>query len=317
MIRALLTIFCVSLFWLNPIQAQQIADFSTFRENAIAHNPALTGEERASYGYIVARSQWSDIKKSPFTANIGFHTRLDRKNIGIGGYIFSDFTGPSSYTAINGSFAYHIVFSEYRRGVSEYRALSFGLGLSIVQHRLNANQIILDQPMDNSISQNKGTQLFPDASFGLQYKTKKFFVGASIPQLLHLNVEIEGQGNNVNRFRKMQHYFLMLGGRIYAKKTKDNHHPFYVEPALNVHYVINAPFQGVGSIRFAMEDLFHVGIGYRSASTLVFEGGFTVSKRFRLFYAYDFAVGNSIRNATGQVHEIGMGFKFNRDIFSY
>lgn len=310
-------LFIVAVFMLTPVllDAQQIVDFTSFRENAFAFNPALAGSERATFGQISGRTQWSDIRKSPFTANLFAHTRVDRKNIGYGGYILNDFTGPSSYTALNFSFAYHIVFSEYRSGLSEYKALSFGLSASVVQHRLNGNEIILDQPVDESISRIKGTQFFPDAAFGMHYRSKTIFASASIPQLLHLNVSIDGINGNVNRFRKLQHYYLMFGGRIYSKKKQNNKYPFYVEPAFNMHYVIGAPPQGVVSMRFYMEDLFFVGAGYRSLSSVIFEGGVTVSKKFSIFYAYDFETTSNVRTSAGQVHEIGMSFLFNKDIF--
>jgi type IX secretion system PorP/SprF family membrane protein len=140
-------IFIITIIFIiesNSIYAQQIVDFSMFRENQFLFNPAMAGSEQASVAQVNVRKQFTNINSSPFSANVSFHTEMKKKNIGLGGYLFNDFTGPTSYTGINFSFAYRIVFSEYRSGVSEYKALSFGLSSSLVQHRLNGSKIKLD-----------------------------------------------------------------------------------------------------------------------------------------------------------------------------
>lgn len=301
----------------NPLFSQQFPDFSLFRENVFLFNPAVAGTEQAMVGNISLRKQFSNINDAPFSANLAFHTFIKDKNIGLGGYLFNDFTGPTSFTGLNFSFAYHIVFSEYRAGLSEYKALSFGLSLSAVQHRLNANKIKLDQEIDEALFRTRGSQFFPDASFGIHYKSKRLFVSASVPQLLHLDVPINGQNGEETRLKKMQHYFLMAGYRIFLEKNAQRNHPLYFEPAVNAHYVIGAPPQAVFSTRFGMDELFFIGAGYRSLATVVFEGGITINRNLNIFYAYDHAAGRSIRQDVGQTHEIGISYRFMKEYWSY
>lgn len=301
------------------IQAQQVPDLSLFRENIFLYNPAVAGTDQASIIGLAVRKQWTNIKSSPFTAMAYYHTSIPDKNIGVGVTLSSDFVGPTSFTSITGSFAYNLVLSEYRTGVSNYKVLSFGLSASLVQNRINGNKIRLDDPQDDAIFNNRGTQFFPDASFGIYYKSKTIFASASIPQLLHLNVNIEGQNGEQSRFKKMQHYYAMFGGRIFLNKKKivnANQNEFYIEPAFNFHYVINAPPQAIISARFAMKEVFFVGVGYRSLNTLVLEGGFTVKKKVSLFYSYDMGAGN-VRQDVGQVHEVGLKVKFKQNFWTY
>ena len=303
----------------SGVFAQQLPDFSLFRENAFLYNPAVAGTDQASVINLSVRKQWTNIKSSPFTAVASYHTSLEQKNIGLGVSIFNDFIGPTSFTCISGSFAYNLVLSEFRRGVSNYKVLSFGLSAGLMQYRINGNQIRLDQPQDEAIFRNKGSQFFPDASFGVYYKSKTIFASASIPQLLNLTVPIEGQNNEQSKFKKMQHYYAMFGGRIFLNKKKatgPNDKEFYIEPAFNFHYVINAPPQAMISARFAMQEVFFVGGGWRSLNSIMMEGGFTVKKAFSISYAYDLGAGN-VRQDVGQVHEISMKFKFKQDFWSY
>ena len=310
----------LSLIFLGiGLSAQQLPDFSLYRENAFLYNPAVAGTDQASVINLSVRKQWTNINSSPFTAIASYHTSIEQKNIGVGAVIFNDFIGPTSFTGITGSFAYNLVLSDYRRGASEYKVLSFGLAASLMQYRINGNKILLDIPQDEAIFSNKGTQFFPDASFGVYYKSKTLFASASIPQLLNLTVPIEGQNGEQSRFKKMQHYYAMFGGRIFLNKkkmTNVNEMAFYVEPAFNFHYVINAPPQAMISTRFAIQEMFFVGAGWRSMSSVMFEGGFTVKKSISIGYSYDMGAGN-IRQDVGQVHELSMKFKFQQDFWSY
>ena len=310
----------LSLIFLGiGLSAQQLPDFSLYRENAFLYNPAVAGTDQASVINLSVRKQWTNINSSPFTAIASYHTSIEQKNIGVGAVIFNDFIGPTSFTGITGSFAYNLVLSDYRRGASEYKVLSFGLAASLMQYRINGNKILLDIPQDDAIFSNKGTQFFPDASFGVYYKSKTLFASASIPQLLNLTVPIEGQNGEQSRFKKMQHYYAMFGGRIFLNKNKftnANEMAFYIEPAFNFHYVINAPPQAMISTRFAIQEMFFVGAGWRSMSSVMFEGGFTVKKSISIGYSYDMGAGN-IRQDVGQVHELSMKFKFQQDFWSY
>jgi type IX secretion system PorP/SprF family membrane protein len=288
-----------------------------FRENQFLFNPAMAGTEKVSVIQSTFRKSFTNISGSPLSAIVSYHTYLKEKNIGLGGYIFNDFTGPSSYTGLNFSFAYHIVFSEYRRGVSERKVLSFGLSASAVQYRLNGNKIKLDQPQDDAIFRTRGTQFFPDAAFGAHYRSKRVFATLAIPQLLHLEVPLRGQDGEKIRLRKMQHYFAMVSYKIYVGDNQHKEYPTYLEPGFNVHYVIGAPPQIVTTARFGLDELFFIGAGYRSMTTVVLEGGVTISKRVNIFYSYDHGAGKWVRQDIGQTHEIGVSVKFAKDFWSY
>ena len=84
--------------------AQQLPDFSFSKESMFLYNPSVAGHAQGMYIFSTFRSQWGKIEGSPFTANIGFHTPLRNKRINLGASVFNDFTGPTSYSGISGSF---------------------------------------------------------------------------------------------------------------------------------------------------------------------------------------------------------------------
>lgn len=297
----------------STIFAQQLPDFSLFRENAFLFNPAVAGTDQESVIGLSIRKQWTNINQSPTTVAAYFQTGIENKNIGLGATIFNDFIGPTNFTGITGSFAYNIVLSEEKPGISHYKVLSFGLAASIMQYRINGTKIILDQAQDNAILSGRSSQIYPDAAFGIYYKSRTLFASASIPQLLQLNVPFGTDDGQTSKFKKMQHYYAMFGGRIFVGKNKDAiSNQLYIEPAVNFHYIINSKPQAMISSRFAMKDVFFVGLGYRSLSTLMMEGGFTIKKQFSVSYAYDMGAGN-VRQDVGQVHELGLVFNFGKN----
>lgn len=300
---------------LTVSNAQQLADYSLAKQNLFNYNPAVAGTEEASIVYINARTEWTKIKDSPFSANIVYHQPLKNEHIGLGGSFTTDFTGPTSYVGLNLSFAYHIIFSEYRPGVSERKTLSFGLSGSIVQYSINGSKIQLDIPQDDALYAYKGSQFFPDAAFGIHYKSKRVTASISVPQLLHLDVPITSrQIEKDAELKKMQHYFGFFSYKFLLNKKAMNNTKMYLEPIVNVHYVIGAPFQGVASLRYSLEDKFFAEVGYRSLSTMVFGAGLTIAKRFSLSYAYDFSLSDT-RTELGSVHELQLRFKFNETNF--
>lgn len=291
--------------------SQQLPDYTIAKENLFSYNPALTGSEENNVVYLTGRYEWTKMRKSPFSAFLAYHQPLKNKHIGLGGYFFNDFTGPTSFTGLNLSFAYHLIFSECIPGVSERETLSFGLSASAVQYRINGSDIHLDIPQDESLYRYKGSQFYPDVSFGVYYKTKQITASLSIPQLLHLDIPIKSrQIDTKTTLKKMQHYFGFFSYKFHINKKQMNNYKMYLEPIVNIHYVIGAPFQGVVSLRYSYEDYFYVEAGYRSLSTMVFGAGFSIKDRFSVGYAYDFNF-SEVRVNLGSVHEIQLKYKFN------
>lgn len=306
-------LFTAFLFlFLIKTEAQQLPDFTLSKENTFTYNPAYAGTEQMHVVSLSARKQWLQMQGSPLSLNLAYHTLLKKKNIGLGGYVFTDFAGPSGYTGVNFSFAYHLVLKEKVWGYSERHILSFGVSLSAVQYRINGSQIKLDIPQDEAIYSYKGSQFYPDASFGIHYTSKNVKTGLSIPQLLHLDVPINSsQTTQTLRLRKLQHYYAYFSYEFDLSPKRINNRKHYIQPSVNVHYVINAPFQALVAFRYDYDHIFFAELGYRSLSTMTFGAGVKIAKQFSIAYAYDFNF-NPVRSNLGSVHELLLRFEFDR-----
>ncbi|HLP21142.1 MAG TPA: PorP/SprF family type IX secretion system membrane protein, partial [Chitinophagales bacterium] len=173
--------------------AQQVEEFSLLRENAFVLNPALAGQNGWIHGTATFRKQFTRIEQSPYTALLAMDGQIKDKNLGIGGYIIQDVTGPTGKTSGTISLAYSIPLykNKYTPRMSNGQAnhvLSIGASVSVVQYRLQADKLLLDNPGDPELYTTRGSRIFPDASFGIYYKYKdNFYAGVSAPQIMGLN----------------------------------------------------------------------------------------------------------------------------------
>lgn len=95
------------LFFLGAvtqISAQQLQTSSTVYDlQGIYHNPSTAGVQGSMVG-VSYRTQWSGFSGAPKTATVFGSFDMPKHNIGIGGYIYNDKTGPTSRTGVQLAF---------------------------------------------------------------------------------------------------------------------------------------------------------------------------------------------------------------------
>lgn len=300
----------VAICLLVAAKAQQVEEFSLLRENAFVLNPALAGTQGWIHGTATFRKQFTRIEQSPYTALLAMDGEIKDKHLGIGGYIIQDVTGPTGKTAGTVSVAYNIpLFKKYSARYSNGRSdhiLSIGASISVVQYRLQADKLVLDNPGDPRLYTSTGSKIFPDASFGVYYKWRNnFYAGVSVPQIMGLNINYRGNDGTA-MIKKMQHLNILLGGKI--EWARGN---FSIDPVASFRWVKGAPPQGDVGLRFIIYKIFYVGANYRSLNYAIAEAGFSVKDLFFVSYATDINL-SKYRKDLGSTHEICLSFKINQ-----
>ena len=269
----------LSLISYHSTFAQQVEDFSLIRENAFVLNPALAGMQGWLHGTATFRKQFTRLDQSPYTAMLAMDGQIDGKNIGIGGFLIHDVTGPTGKSAATIACAYNIPlwkkFGTKYTNRKSYHNLSIGIAVSVVQYRLRGDQLILDNPGDPELYSTTGYKIFPDLSAGIYYRYQKnFFVGFSVPQMMGLNVNYRGN-DGFAKIKKVQHINVLIGGKI--EWARGN---FSIDPVAAFRWVKGAPPQGDVGLRFMVYKIFYLGANYRSLNYAIFEGGFNIKDKF-------------------------------------
>ena len=301
MTRYLLTAF-IFLSVAGAASAQQIEDFSLLRENAFILNPAIAGTEGWLHGVATFRKEFLQINQSPYTALLAFNGQIASKNIGLGGYLMDDVTGPTSKIEANFAFAYNLPLQKKYDHSDPDHILSFGASVSIVQYRLNGGELQPDNPSDPQLTLAQATKIFPDATFGIYYRYKEnFFAGFSVPQIMGLNINYHS-ADGTAAIKTVQQFNVLIGGKI-----PFDHGKLSIDPIADFRYENGAPPQGDAGARFTILNIVWVGCNYRTMNYMVFEAGFNVKDVFKLSYAYDLNTA-SYTQELGGTHELSLSF---------
>jgi type IX secretion system PorP/SprF family membrane protein len=295
-------LFVLTIMFSTAMYGQQIEDFSLMRENAFVLNPAVAGTEGWLHGVATFRKEFLQINQSPYTALLAMNGLIASKNIGLGGYLIDDVTGPTSKTGANFAFAYNLpIKPRYYNGPADH-ILSFGASVSIVQYRLNGNDLLPNNPGDPLLVTSNATKIFPDASFGIYYRYKEnFFAGFSVPQIMGLNINYQSPDGTA-AIKTVQQLNFLVGGSIPFNRGK-----LSLDPIADFRYEKGAPPQGDVGARFTVRNLVWVGVNYRTMNQVVFEAGFNVKDVFKVSYAYDLNT-SSYTQEVGGTHELSLSF---------
>ncbi|MGH2553966.1 MAG: PorP/SprF family type IX secretion system membrane protein, partial [Chitinophagaceae bacterium] len=170
--------FIVILFVMGAatqLPAQQLQTSSMYDLQGVYHNPSTAGSQGSMVG-VSYRTQWNDFSGAPKTATVFGALDLPDHNIGIGGYIYNDKTGPTSRTGIQLAFAKHIPTGNGGR-------FSLGIEARGLQYSIDKAKLTETLGADPAIGAGENKFKF-DAGFGISYSGKKLQLGAAASQLV-------------------------------------------------------------------------------------------------------------------------------------
>ncbi|MAY84224.1 MAG: hypothetical protein CMP59_08835 [Flavobacteriales bacterium] len=275
---------------------QQLPQYSQYILNRYVINPASAGSEQYFVGQTNYRNQWAGIKDAPSTYILSVNGPL-ASNMGIGGYLFSDVTGPTRRNGFNFSYSYIIQLNDEIR-------LSMALNAGLLQFTIDGTEITFEEENDNILASAREDNFFPDAGFSIYLFGPNYFFGASAPQLIRNQLDFEKSVEDPTG-RLTSHYFITGG---YTYEINDD---FDLEPSMMLKYVRPVPMQYEFSVRGIYQDMAWLGLSYRKTDAIVLLAGYTLQDNISIGYAYDFIQSN-IGNYSSGSHEIMLSVKFNK-----
>ena len=300
------------------LEAQQLPLFTQYREAQGAINPAsinydfFTDRHKTSFGMSLRR-QWTEITNAPTTQILrGEHYMADRSGVSllVGGHIMNDQTGPTGFTGVYGRFA--TVFTSD----ASYNGLSIGLSAGAVQYRIKTSEIKLHDPNDIRALTDR-MQMYPDIGAGIFYYQRMdgiadedyFYAGASVPQLMGLDIEFPTDDNKKFSTKRVQHFFGNVGLYHY---TGDNS---FIEPSIYVKYTPNAPLNIDLNVRYQMLSSLWLGVGtslkgkIHAETGVILGKGMGMSSNFKIGYGFDYSF-QSYGPYVGTTHEFNLSVSF-------
>jgi type IX secretion system PorP/SprF family membrane protein len=277
------------------LEGQQLPHFSQYMFNDFLLNPAVAGVSDYYQIRTNHRFQWVGMTDPPLTNSIAFYGPHSTMDMGFGGSVYTDITGPTSRTGVSGSYAYNIALTKDMR-------LSMGLSMSMLQYRVDGTQLTPKDPTDIYIQGVVSTSYVPDAAVGAYLYGDQFYAGISAFQLLNNKIKIFDDNTGLNRL-KSHVYFT---GGFHFDLDRD----WSLEPSAIV--MVSAPRQIKFEVSTKLEwiEMLWLGLGYRYHEAITVLAGYNYNDKFYFGYAYDIGI-TELRKYNMGSHEIMIGYRFN------
>jgi len=294
--RRILFIALIIILGNNFLFAQQEPLFTQYMFNPLPYNPAIAGTNNYYQIRLNSRFQWAGITDAPITNCLSAYGPNGGKNkdMGYGGYIVSDVTGPTSRTGFYGAYAYNIALNNEIR-------LSMGLALGLLQYKIDGSKISTADPNDPiPVLQGASPSLFlPDASVGLYMYASNFQVGFSAVQLLNNKLKLYSSG-----LSKLTSNFYLTGGYKYFIDRD-----WAIEPTTLIKAVGPVPLQMDLTAKVIYQNMVWGALSYRTSDALSILIGYAYEKKIFIGYSYDLGI-SAIRKYQSGSHEIMINYHF-------
>jgi len=312
MMKLKFSILLSLLFLVLSLKAQQFPVYSQYVFNEYMINPATAGTIDKTPLRLTYRDQWSGFTNlqgdniAPKTFAFSGHTPLSDQHA-VGGFVYSDITGPISQTSAQVSYAWRTCLDAAGScSWDKRRFVSFSYATRLIQFAYDDTETIswneyfglADDPvLPNTIE----TDFFISHSFGSYYYTEYFYAGLSVNNLGARALKIKSDISFDNRLTA--EYNIMTGGYVPITQDKD----LGVEPSILIKKTGWSKTQIDFTTRFIYMNNVWAGFGYRSSEkAFALLLGFEIGELF-VGYCYDTAV-EGISNYSGGTHEIAIGF---------
>lgn len=280
-------------------RAQQLSQFSQYMFNLYSINPAYAGVEDSWKVVFNNRYQWVGITDHPRTFNLSVYGPNKKKNMGFGGYVYTDVVGPTRRIGGQLSYSYHVKFSEKVR-------MSFSLSAGMIQYLLDGDKVNVMDPDDRFFSNGLLSQTRPDMKFGTWLYGENWYFGASLPQILQLSIyfyDIDKGG-----MAQLEDHYYFNGGY---------HWQIAPDWKLNFDALVKLAFPT--PVKFDVNATAHfknivwLGAGYRYQDAVIFNVGFNIKNYLMFGYSYDYPITN-IRSASSGTHEAYVAIQFGSNV---
>jgi type IX secretion system PorP/SprF family membrane protein len=275
-------------------RAQQGIQYSQYVFDGLYINPAYSGYNDNLYINTFYRSQWTGVEGSPQTTSIAVDNSANNGKVGLGLMFQNDIIGAQSSTSAYANYAYRIQLDEL-----ENSKVSFGLGFGFIESGINGSKLNATQNNDSYVPSDFQSVFLPDARFGVLFTSNKFFIGASVDNILAKFIHNSAENQLLVPIPKPNEYLnfgvlLSLGSDVKFKPSvliRDNpDNPTNMD--LNAFLLFADRFSFGGTYRrdVHLYNKANLSSGLQNSKGLVAVTQFYINDSFRAGYAFDYSL---------------------------
>jgi type IX secretion system PorP/SprF family membrane protein len=281
----------------SNLSGQQTSLYTQYMFNPFVLNPAIAGTSNFFQIRSTHRFQWAGFTDAPVTNSLSMFGPVSGKNLdmGYGGTVYVDATGPTRRSGLRGAFAYSIP-------INDEIHLSFGAALGLMQFKIDGTQItgMRPEPTDDI----KSVQSFfqPDGMLGVYLYRTDFQVSFSADNLFNNKFDVDPEAVGVSKLKR--HFYLMGAYTYIFNRT------WSAEASTMFKAVTPVPVQMDISSRVIYQKTAWFGISFRTQEAISVLAGYIFSKKIYIGYSFDYNL-TAIQQYSLGSHEIMIGYRFN------
>jgi type IX secretion system PorP/SprF family membrane protein len=284
---------------LTVVKGQQLPLYSNYIFTPYIFNPAMSGYSGMTEVALIHKRQWTGVQGAPNTSALAINGDLSEQKFGWSVYAYNDQTDIVSRSAIYGSYAYHIRFSEKN-------SISLGLSAGYLNNAIDQSAINVQDQFDPLLYANLNQGGKFDINFGLNLRLGDFMIGASAPQLLASTVSYSDNFDSPIQYNLLRHYIVHTQYDLKFQNDRMVLSPFIVMRAAD-----NVQPQVDAGLMFDYTEYFFVGAAFRSNYAVTGNIGVHVTENITLGYAYDFST-SEFAYTLGNSHEFMLRWRFGK-----
>jgi len=294
-------IIFILIFSAAASEAQQLNSSSLHELQGILHDPSVAGVQKNSMIGGSFRTQWNGMPGGPQTGLVFGSHFLEKIKLGLGGYLYSDVTGPTKRTGLEMAYAYHIPLRNNAH-------FSIGIEARVQQFSYDKTKLMTSLGANDPVMAGDDKKVKGDAGIGASYTNEKFQVGVSVSQLIQSKLNFyNGSQSRTDQAMLYRHYYV----HGYYKWNVDD--VATVIPNFLMIYLPNAPLEFQGGVRVEHRELFWWGVGARLKQSVMLSAGLRVKKNFLIGYAFDiYTTPLSVFDKGANAHELLLTYEFSR-----
>jgi len=250
-----LYIFIIIIFFTIQLPAQQIANISSFYDNAFLWNPALTGKNNSIEITASHEQEWVGFDDAPKYSTISLqypfykYARETQSSIGVA--VDFDAIGPLQKIGFNGSYSYRFKPQMFGNK-NDHFSLGFGVQLGRYQYDptgLNAYDGLANDP---TVSDQVQRSVSPNLNLGMYYiSNTQYFNSKDLYYFgLSVNQAIPNRISSLPLMSARMHSTLQAGYRFYIDKRTVSH----IEPNVMAIYAFKKAFHALFNVRYNLDD---------------------------------------------------------------
>jgi type IX secretion system PorP/SprF family membrane protein len=276
---------------------QQDPMYTQYFFNTQTINPAYAGSWQSLGFMTLARHQWTGWDGAPRTYTFSVQAPMKNEKVGLGLNVISDNVFKEKRFGLWADYSYKV-----KLGMKTNLRMGLKAGFTNYSNNLPSYDII--DPNDPLFQGDLENKFIPNFGAGLYLSNPTYYVGFSIPKLLHNDIT-EGGDNNPNNFSieaEFRHFYLH-GGMIFNLNENLKFKPTFMAKAVK-----GLTPQLDFTTNFLIMERVWLGAMFRSNDAYGFIAQLIIDKSMRIGYAYDFST-TKLQNYHSGSHEIMVSYE--------